>query len=444
MIKSQYSDRFAYHFTHIDNLEGIIKNGLLSTNLKSNRGITHKDIANNEIQHRRSEMRVTCGPGGVVHDYVPFYFTKRSPMLLNVIKKKNVDQEGIIYLAIPIEAIEDKSVVFSNSSANTLTPPTFYSNADDLNKLNWDAIDSRVWVPKIESVKQQKMAELLIHNEIPFNNFSFLVVWNLCMKMHVTQLLKKYGVNNFDVRCDYISFDHHYFHDLNVAGRVNIVTGPKTLLAETKKYISHIKQNKPLNPRFKNIADVLEAISNNFGCIKELSDIDGLETDNPIHREDVGAHSRRVASLLNTESAFHDLSERERLVVTLAAYLHDIGKGPKSRWKDGVQKVDDTHPIKSLPMLRRILCEEIGDLSNREIRQIVTLVVYDDLVGDIIAHERNEEQMQKIIKIKSDVDMLILIAKCDMNSINTAWVRDGLDKIEELRARMYTYLEENL
>ncbi|MGQ7190766.1 DarT ssDNA thymidine ADP-ribosyltransferase family protein, partial [Escherichia sp. HC-CC] len=71
------------------------------------------------------------------------------------IKKKNVDQEGIIYLAIPIEAIEDKSVVFSNSSANTLTPPTFYSNADDLNKLNWDAIDSRVWIPKTEGVKQQ-------------------------------------------------------------------------------------------------------------------------------------------------------------------------------------------------------------------------------------------------------------------------------------------------
>ncbi|HCN7932149.1 TPA: DUF4433 domain-containing protein, partial [Escherichia coli] len=177
-----------------------------------------------------SEMRVTCGPGGVVHDYVPFYFTKRSPMLLNVIKKKNVDQEGIIYLAIPIEAIEDKSVVFSNSSANTLTPPTFYSNADDLNKLNWDAIDSRVWIPKTEGVKQQKMAELLIHDEIPFNNFSFIVVWNLCVKTHVAQLLKKYGFNNFDVRCDSRSFDHHYFHDLNVVGRVNIVTGPKILL----------------------------------------------------------------------------------------------------------------------------------------------------------------------------------------------------------------------
>ncbi|MBE0781705.1 DUF4433 domain-containing protein, partial [Escherichia coli] len=48
MIKPQYSDRFVYHFTYIDNLEGIIKNGLLSTNLKSNRGIIHKDIANNE------------------------------------------------------------------------------------------------------------------------------------------------------------------------------------------------------------------------------------------------------------------------------------------------------------------------------------------------------------------------------------------------------------
>ncbi|QMB06618.1 DUF4433 domain-containing protein [Citrobacter freundii] len=444
MIDPQYSGKFVYHFTYVDNLERIIKNGLLSTNLKSNKGINHKDIANSGIQHRRSEMRVTCGPGGVVHDYVPFYFTKRSPMLLNVIKKKNVDQEGIIYLALPIEAIEDKSVVFSNASANTLTPPDFYSNAKDLNKLNWDIIDSWVWIPNTERLKQQKMAELLVHNEVSLNDISFIVVWNSYIKTHVAKLLGKHGISEFDVRCDFSSFDQHYFHDFNAQGRVNIVSGPETLLADTKACIKYIIQNKPLKPVFKNISDVLGMIKFNFGCIKELSDIDGLKTDNPIHKEDVGAHSRRVARLLNTEPAFHELSEKEQLVVTLAAYLHDIGKGPKTRWKGGIQKVDDTHPIKSLPMLKRILCEEIGGLSNREIRQIVTLVVYDDLVGDIIGNERNEEQMQKIIKIKSDVDMLILIAKCDMNSINTAWVRDGIDKIEELRARMYTYLEETL
>lgn len=444
MIDQKYSGRYVYHFTYIDNLEGIIKNGLLSTNLKSIKGINHKDIANNSIQHRRSEMRVTCGPGGVVHDYVPFYFTKRSPMLLNVIKKKNVDQEGIIYFALPIEAIEDESVVFSDFSANTLTPPIFYSDANDLNKLNWDIIDNRVWIPNTDRLKQQKMAELLIHNKVSLNDISFIVVWDTSIKNHVEKKLVKHGINDLDVRCDFSYFDQHYFHDFNVQGRVNIVSGPKTLLAKTKACITQIIQNKPLKPVFKNISDALGMIRSNFGCIKELSDIDGLKTDNPIHKEDVGTHSRRVARLLNTEPAFYKLSEKEQLVVTLAAYLHDIGKGPKNRWKGGVQKVDDTHPIKSLPMLKRILCEEIGGLSNREIRQIVTLVVYDDLVGDIIGRERNEEQMQKIIKIKSDVDMLILIAKCDMNSINTTWVRDGIDKIEQLRTRMYTYLEETL
>lgn len=444
MMESKYSGRFVYHFTHIDNLEEIIKNGLLSTNLKAKKGIKHKDIANNEIQHRRSEMKVTCGPGGVIHDYVPFYFTKRSPMLLNVIKGKNVDQEGIIYLAIPIEAVEDKSVVFSTSSANTLSPPAFYSDSSDLDKLNWNIIDSRVWVPSPETLKQQKMAELLIHDKITFSDISFIVVWDSSIGDHVKKLLKKNGINEFDVRFDFTSFDYHYFHDLNADGRVNIVSGPRILLAETKECINHIIQNKPSNPVFENISDALETISFNFGCIKELSDIDGLRTDNPIHKEDVGAHSRRVATLLNTEPVFHELSKKEQLVVTLAAYLHDVGKGPKSRWKDGIQKVDDTHPIKSLPMLKRILTKDIGGLSNREIRQIVMLVVYDDLVGDVIGNKRSEDQIKNIIKIKSDVDMLILIAKCDMNSINTSWVTNGIDEIEELRERMYTYLEENI
>lgn len=451
MIDSRYSGRFVYHFTYVKNLEQIIKNGLLSTNLKKNKGIVHQDIANNEIQHRRSEMKVTCGPGGVIHDYVPFYFTKRSPMLLNVIKTKNVDQEGIIYFAIPIEAIEDKSVVFSSSSANTLTPPNFYSNANDLNKLNWDIIDKRVWIPKPETLKQQKMAEFLIHDKVSINDISFIVVWDSCMKNYVTQLLTKHGINGFDVRCDFSSFDYHFFHDLNVNvnvnvnvnenDRVSIVSGPRVLLTHTAACIKYIRKNKSLNPRFKDIKDAIEAINYDFGCIKELSDIDGLETDNEIHREDVGAHSRRVARLLTKESAFFELSQREQHVVMLSAYLHDIGKGPKSRWHDGIQKVDDTHPIKSLPMLKRILCEEIGGLSDREIRVIVTLVVYDDLVGDIVARGRDEKQMRNIIKIKLDVDMLILIAKCDMNAINTGWVECNKVKIEELRKRMYNYIK---
>ncbi len=56
-----------------NDLDSIIKNGLLCTNEKNEKGIKHKNIANMTIQERRAGMDVPVGPGGKVHDYVPFY-----------------------------------------------------------------------------------------------------------------------------------------------------------------------------------------------------------------------------------------------------------------------------------------------------------------------------------------------------------------------------------
>lgn len=145
MIPNELKGRFVYHFTSISNLKSIISDGLLSTNSKIKKGINHQNIANNNIQERRKNMAVTCGPKGVVHDYVPFYFAKRTPMLLNIVKSKNIDQIDIIYLAIPIENIVDKKFVFSDASANTIIPPNFYDDPKHLDKLEWDIIDRWAW-----------------------------------------------------------------------------------------------------------------------------------------------------------------------------------------------------------------------------------------------------------------------------------------------------------
>ena len=99
-IADEHKWRYIFHFTDIHNLDSIIKNGLLCTNEKEARDISHKNIANMNIQNRRAKMEVTCGKGGVVHDYVPFYFTSKNPMFLGVLNKKNTDQPFIIYLCI--------------------------------------------------------------------------------------------------------------------------------------------------------------------------------------------------------------------------------------------------------------------------------------------------------------------------------------------------------
>jgi HD domain len=51
-----------------------------------------------------------------------------------------------------------------------------------------------------------------------------------------------------------------------------------------------------------------------------------------MHPEDLGTHTRRVATNLLALPEFQALGTTDKLLTELAAYFHDMGKGPKSRW----------------------------------------------------------------------------------------------------------------
>ncbi|EMR8084187.1 type II toxin-antitoxin system toxin DNA ADP-ribosyl transferase DarT [Citrobacter freundii] len=442
MIPQDFLGRFVYHFTSVYNLKSIIRDGLLSTNLKNKLNIKNVDISNKNIQARRSQMLVPCGRKGVVHDYVPFYFAKRTPMLLNVVKSKNYDQVDIMFLAVPIEKVLEKNVVFSDASANTNLPPSFYSEPKDLENLNWEIIDNPKWSYPDDNERHQKMAEMLIHDKVEINEVSFIVVWNDNFKEYVQSILNRNSLENIKVVTDYEKyFKHHYFSLFNESGRKNIITGPRVLLKLTNDNIDKICDNRQQDCRFDGLEELVNAIEDDFSCIKELKEIEGLITDNIIHKESVSDHSCAVAALVKQDDKFEKYNKNQKLILVLSAYLHDIGKGPKSRWPKGIQKVDDDHPRKSLPMLERILCNEVSGLTRRDIRRIHMLVVYDDLVGDIVAKGRNKCQFQEVICNKIDVDLLISIAKADMGAINPVWVENYQEAIEELRQEMYDFLE---
>jgi len=74
-----------FHITPIANLAGICEaRALLSQNLGTLVGIDYQNIAHQGAQGARSIKSVPNPPGGQVHDYVPFYFAPRSPMLLAI------------------------------------------------------------------------------------------------------------------------------------------------------------------------------------------------------------------------------------------------------------------------------------------------------------------------------------------------------------------------
>ena len=434
-IPASLKGRYAYHFTLFDNLESIIDNGILCTNQKNRLDISHENVAEEGIQGRRSTMLVPCSNGKVVHDYVPFYFSKKTSMQLGVINKKNIDQPLMIYFAVPIDVIENvDGVVFSDASANTDRPPNFYNstNVALLESLNWEAINSRKWGCPSQEFRHQKMAELLIPNVVDVGNVAHLIVWNVWIKEEVEKVFKAKNKP-----CPKIIFGQdHYYINFYDGGQKSIITGPKFLKHYVDETTSEICKCFKSPTKFENINSALDSIASDFSAINELKDIDGLKASYGPHSDDVGTHSRKVATTVKTIPEYSDLSKDNKDIVLLSAYLHDIGKGPKSRWGEkGMDRADNDHAVKSLPMLKRILTEDIGNLDRELVRKIVMLVTYDDLIGDIVAKGRNEEQLFDIIESEEDLNMIIALGKADMSSINPLWVFLNESKIETLKVK---------
>lgn len=209
-IPKAYKGRYFYHFTHIDNIKSIIEcDGLLSTNIKKQYGVEHHNIANMDIQNRRREMHVPVGPGGVVHDYVPFYFATINPMLLGLLNRKIVDQPYICFIAVSVEKLLNSNVVFTDASANTIYTPNFYERPDDLEKLEWSLIDSMKWGENSEEERHLRMAEVLVYQKVPLEWIDSYIVFNKIGEKQIKNCYNEAGIAAPNISYDW--FNHRPF-----------------------------------------------------------------------------------------------------------------------------------------------------------------------------------------------------------------------------------------
>jgi HD superfamily phosphodiesterase len=426
VIPQEHKDRFFFHFTHIENLGSILKHGILCTNKKEKLKIEHFNVAANTIQERRSTMSVPCGPKGTVHDYVPFYFTAVNPMFLRLVNTKNVDQDLMLYFAVSIDKLLEKKCVFTDASANTAIPPTFFEDPVNLKKLDWAAIDSKKWKCADQDEMHRRMAEVLIHDTVTVDQIDYIIVWN---ERVIKEVEKIYSINKEKPpEFSYSPFKRKYpfhFTKFMVKGQEmeSLVTGPVTLRQEFENTINNVirersKQTKGQKYAFKDIADALSKLKTNFRAIKELEGIYKLETKNDVHSETVSDHTLIVVANLDEIGYFKSLKKNNQNILKLSAYLHDIGKGPKTKWSDGKQPSYPDHPADAPKMLERILVEDFEKLSDYEIRKICLLVTYHDLIGEIIGKGRDIQQLKDIIKDETELEMLDTINEADIKAID--------------------------
>lgn len=419
-LPQEYQDRLVYHFTHINNLRDLLKHGLLAKNNSSFHKCAVNNIAEPSIQSRRATMRVTCGFGGVVHDYVPFYFGSISPMLLAVVNKRNVDQQDIIYFEYRLSSLIDYEFVFTDASANTEIPPSFFDKLNSLSRLNWEAIDCKKWGASTYS-KNERMAEFLVYDHVPVNAAERIVVWNERIKNKILKIAKECDAKIPPI--EYESNEHrHYFCDFMNNSDASCAAGPKETKSVYKNALAKVYDRPSLDDYlFNNMLHLLSKLRLGMGNLTHTKELIGLKTANKLHNESVDSHTLAVVKNVKQSDLYKELTEENKNIVELAAYLHDIGKGPSSRWPNRIQKVDQKHPLRAMPMLVDIFTTQVREIDENEIITLFKLVCYHDLIGDILGNGRDEKQLFELIESIDELDMLFCLCKADIDSLYPEW-----------------------
>lgn len=460
----------AFHFTHIDNLDSILEHGLLSTNLKNEMEVGHQNVANNHIQQTRSQIIIDtqlklrnrreiwdeCQVLHSLHDFVPFYFALKCPMLFQILTSKNIEQSDMIFIAIdPKKCLADlDEVYFSDASINRANDlPNLYSNEADLVKLNWAEIKN---IKRVESenLKHQRMAEFLVKDVLALEYIDHIIVWSKGVKQNIIDLYNKKSITPPSIQ--FAEAAHHYYQEPEAifGGRkwdYSAVVGPTTLLSKTVEYYNNTlvhyeanKNNKAFKFRFKNLAALYEALFKDPNLLKEVSDAYGITMDYGHHKATIKVHSYNVHNNLFKIQEFNYLDENDQLIAKLSSLLHDIGKGPASRWKNNrMTKPDWNHSAKSLPMLLRILSTEVEDITEDQISKIFMCVTYDDLIGEIVGKGRDKEQLFVFTDSVDEVNLLFAVGKADMKDVYEPWLEEHKDALDALYEEAIQRVEQN-
>ncbi|HLN26691.1 MAG TPA: DUF4433 domain-containing protein [Gemmataceae bacterium] len=186
-----------FRFLHIGNLEICLRREALhAPNHRPKDKLVYKTIHNLDIQRQRQITPIPCGPAGVIHDYVAFYFGPRSPMLLQLhtgrVTGYTERQDPLIYLVSTAQAVRSSGTGFVFSDGHGIARFTnWFDKLSDLDKVDWDAVYATIWKDTVDDMDRQrrKQAEFLVHQQCAWDLIEEIGVLNKAVKKEVEQKL---------------------------------------------------------------------------------------------------------------------------------------------------------------------------------------------------------------------------------------------------------------
>lgn len=192
-----------FRIVHRDNLPWILRHGLYCRNSPS-LNPTYRTIGNVELIDKRQHRLVDIPPGGTLSDYVPFYFTPFSPMMLNIktgyggITK--VPNEEVVILVSSLYKISEMGISFVFTDRHAyLRGAEFFSRLEDLDKVDWGLLQSKDFRrdPDDPGKIERYQAEALVHYHLPVGAMLGIVCYTDAAK---TQLERSVAENGQDLQ----------------------------------------------------------------------------------------------------------------------------------------------------------------------------------------------------------------------------------------------------
>lgn len=183
-----------FRITHRRNLPWVLDNGIhCRSSAEQDAGFI--SIGNQDLIEGRKDRAVPVDPKGVLSDYIPFYFTPYSPMLLNIVTGRNVTQRPkseIVILVSSLHKIHALGIRFLFTDRHAyLFNATFTSDLGQLhNMVPWELLQARDFRKDAEdpAKSERYQAEALIHQHLPVGALSGVVTYNDSIKAEVQAL----------------------------------------------------------------------------------------------------------------------------------------------------------------------------------------------------------------------------------------------------------------
>lgn len=193
-----------FRIVHKENVGRVLRQGCDCRSASA--GKPYVEIGNHDLIQKRETRVVPVAPGGTLSDYVPFYFTPYSPMLLNIktgwngVPKRSMDD--IVILVSSLRHLAEKGIPFVYTDRHAyLRTAQFSNDLKDLDRIIWPSLQARDFKRDDTDKVDRYQAEALVHEHVSLGALLGIACYDDAAKAIVEADAAKAGVTiNIAVR----------------------------------------------------------------------------------------------------------------------------------------------------------------------------------------------------------------------------------------------------